>query len=190
MYKIFSLLFFCLLWGAGVAAPTDRYEELTGEEDDFKVIEKSWEESTARIPPLPAEKNWQEIRIDALPKGQHLYLDLSSLYIDKKDWVVRYWLLVRSDAGAFNATFEGMRCVTKEFVIYAYGVKDREPSVRQIKQPKWKKVGHRRQFNFRDELRADVFCAGETPRTKPEIEASAKGAYEYLNPFNNWVNDD
>ncbi len=172
------------------AAPTDRYEELTGEEDDFDADVKEWKEAESEIPALPDEGDWQQIQIDALPKSQHAYLDLKSLTRSDKDFVMRYWLLIRSKAGAFTMTYEGLRCSTEEYVVYAYANPKRKPSVRKVRKPKWKKYGTVSRVNYRAELAGDFFCSGEVPRQKSQIEQAVRGLFETHNPFDNWTNDD
>ena len=170
--------------------PTDRYEELTGEQDDFEVIEKEWKEGASEIPPFPDDEMWQPVQIDSLPKHQKAFLDINSLSVSDKDFVVRYWLLIRSKAGGYMASFEGLRCATKEYIVYAYGNPRRDPVVRKVKRPKWKRFGRSRKFDYRVELAEDFFCTGEIPRHRYQIEQAIKGLYEQLNPFDNWTNDD
>ncbi len=184
------LLSLLLCGGALSAAPTDRYEELTGEQDDFDVDAKEWKEFRTEIPPLPGEASWTAVPVDALPKNLHAYLDMNTLNVSDKDFVVRYWLLIRSDRGGYTATWEGVRCATGEYVVYAYGYRDRQPSLRRMKSPKWRPLGGRSASNYRYELATDIFCAGEVPRKKFQMEQAVKGLYEAHNPFNNWVNDD
>jgi hypothetical protein len=172
------------------AAPTDRYEEVTGEFDDFDGEVKEWKESLSEIPPLPGDGDWQNIQVDALPKNQHAYLDMKTLTISDKDFVVRYWLLIRSSAGAFTMTYEGLRCSTGEYIVYAYANPGRKPVMRKVKMPKWKKYGLLKQSGYRVELAEDFFCTGEIPRQKRQIEQAGKGLFEEHNPFDNWTNDD
>lgn len=191
--RIKQLMISVLLIGfaAGIqAAPTDRYEEMTGEFDDFDGEVKEWKESFSEIPPLPQDSDWRQIRVDALPKNQTAYLDMNTLAISHKDFVVRYWLLIRSKAGAFTISYEGLRCSTKEYIVYAYANPRRKPVVRKQKMPKWKKYGLLKKGDYRAELAEDFFCTGEIPRQKRQIEQSARGLFEAHNPFDNWTNDD
>ncbi len=188
-----QLVFLALLFAvSGVlqAAPTDRYEELTGDQDDFEAKVKEWKESTTDIPPFPEEDAWKQLQLDVLPKNQQGFLAMDSLSISDKDYVVRYWLLIRSTAGGYTATFEGLRCSTKEYVIYAYGDPRRKPVVRKVKLPKWKKYGRMKGANYRVELADDFFCTGEIPRQRRQIEQAVRGLFEQHNPFDNWTNDD
>lgn len=180
-----------ILFSQGVLAEaTDRYEELTGEEDDFDVVEKPWKEYRREVPPLPGKEQWQPVRLDSLPKSQHAFIDLGSLDIGSRDQVVRYWLAIRSDAGGAMTTYEGIHCGNRNFIIYAYGYPDREPHVRPVRNPKWKPVSGQRTAPYRWELMQDVLCSGEVPRTLRQIGQAAKGRFEKMNPFDNWTNDD
>jgi hypothetical protein len=98
--------------------------------------------------------------------------------------------LIRSDKGAYTATFEGTRCGAGEYIIYAWGYRNRTPPLRLAKQSRWRPLNGQRNGNYRQELAQDILCAGETPRRKYQIQQAVKGLYEAHNPFNNWVNDD
>ncbi len=186
----FLPVFLLLHFTSALAEPTDRYEELTGEQDDYEVVGKNWIESGSKVPPMPQQGDWSPVRMDSLPENQHAYIDMHSLRLNRKDYVVRYWLLIRSNGGGFSATFEGMRCATGEYIIYAYGYKDREPPLRKLSLPKWRRISKVNGFNYRAELQQDVICAGETPRSERQIGQAVKGLFEQHNPQDNWSNDD
>lgn len=171
------------------AAPTDPYEELTGEQDDFDVVEKPWKEERGEIPPLPGEKQWSPVRLDTLPKNQHAFLDLHSLSVGAHDQVVRYWIRIRSDGGGNMTSYEGVHCGQRHYIVYAYAHPRRKPPVRKVPHPKWKNIDSRGAA-YRQELFQDVFCSGEAPRTLRQIRQAAQGRYEQMNPWDNWTNDD
>ena len=125
-------LFLFLVSGNLYAEATDRYEELSGEEDDLEFIGKEWQEGKANIPELPDDNAWAAVEMDALPKSQQLYLALDSVSVSKRDWVTRFWLLIRSRGGAYNAMYEAIRCGSDEFKTYAYGRKGRDPEVKLV----------------------------------------------------------
>jgi hypothetical protein len=171
------------------AEPTDRYEEVTGEQDDFGVVEKLWQESAVQIPDLPADDAWVTIPMDSLPATQKLALEKSSILIDKKDWVVRYWLLIRSTGGAYNASYQGLRCRTSETVTYAYGQKQREPMVSPVKEPRWVPIGQRRKGNYAHELSHYIFCSGAVPRTPKQMQDAIEGTFQMKNPYQEYFDD-
>jgi len=184
-----GLLLLLFIAAGAIAAPTDRYEEVTGEEDDFDVIEKPWQESALQLPELPAEDAWATIPMDSLPATQELALGENSILIDKKDWVVRYWLLIRSTGGAYNASYQGLRCRTREVVTYAYGQKHRDPMVTRVKEPRWTAIGNRRKGNYHHELAHYIFCSGEVPRTPKQMQQAIDGVFELTNPYQDYFDD-
>ena len=186
-----SLLLLCglLLGQGGVNAATDRYDEITRDQD-FDVVEKPWKEERGEIPPLPGQGDWTEVRLDTLPKNQHAFLDLNSLGVGRQDQVVRYWIRIRSNGGGEMITYEGMHCGQRNYIVYAYAHPRRKPPVRKVSLPKWKPVEGRALNAYREELMRDVFCSGEVPRTLRQIRQAARGRYEQMNPFDNWTNDD
>lgn len=56
--------------------------------------------------------------------GFRFLLDGSTLSVGR-DGIVRYALVARSPQGVDNVSYEGMRCATREFRIYAVGREDR-----------------------------------------------------------------
>ncbi len=180
-----------LLLAAGwiAAAPTDRYEELTGEQDDFDAVQPEWHEQRGPVPPLPAESDWQAVRLDALPSGQAAFIDLGSLSVGP-DGVVRFWLQVRSRGGARMIQYAGVHCGRGERVTYAWGHPGRKPPVKLVAQPRWRPLSARAMDAWWRELADDVLCSGEVARTPRQIGQAARGRYEQMNPWDNFTNDD
>lgn len=184
-----GLILLLFIAASAIAEPTDRYEEVTGEEDDFDAIERPWQESTIKVPKLPADDDWDTIPMDSLPATQKLALGKNSILIDKKDWVVRYWLLITSTGGAYNASYQGLRCRTRQFVTYAYGQKDQDPKVTPVKEPRWTDIGPRRRGNYHHELAHYIFCSDEVPRTPKQMQQAIDGVFELTNPYQEYFDD-
>jgi hypothetical protein len=73
------------------------------------------QQEAAPLPPFPAkpdERNLLAFSVNASAPGRFL-LDGKSLTVGE-DGEIRYVLVARSSSGANNATFEGIRCNTKE----------------------------------------------------------------------------
>lgn len=90
-------------------------------DNDFE--EKPWEEVAVQIPAFPADDNWVEYRIGAVSDKKY-FIDAKSLTFGT-DGVVRYTLLVLTDQGARNISYEGMRCASGERRLYAFGRSDK-----------------------------------------------------------------
>lgn len=185
-----GLILLLFITASATAKPTDRYEEITGEEDDFDAIEKPWKESGVKVPELPGDDAWVSIPMDSLPATQSLALGKDTIRIDKNDWVVRYWLLLRSTGGSYNAIYQGLRCRTRETVAYAYGQKQREPMVVPVKEPRWVAIGQRRKGNYTQELAHYIFCSGEVPRNLQQIQDAIDGTFEMKNPYQDFFDHD
>lgn len=174
-------IFHALLWFVLVAIPLPVVAENTtplgsilGDEDDEYEYDSSgdkpWQErALSAIPPLPADDRLLQVRIDTLPRGFKLFLGEQSLSLGEQDQTLRFWVVVRSSSGAYNATFEGLRCDTREFKIYAYGRQHAKPNVRLAPQPAWRYIGMLPGDHFRRELADGYLCEGPIPHTLRDI---------------------
>lgn len=83
---------------------------------------KEWQELDVQLPAAPAAASLVPFYVSAATDN-HFFIDVASLSVGG-DGVVRYVLLVTTAQGARNVTFEGMRCETREFRVYASGRMD------------------------------------------------------------------
>jgi hypothetical protein len=90
-----------------------------GFERDFEAEEKPWREIEASLPAYPRPDNLVAFEVSAATRNRH-FLDMASLSVGE-DGVVRYTVVVRTEGGAENVSFEGMRCDTGERKLYAFG---------------------------------------------------------------------
>ncbi len=166
--SIFSVLFLAgsLVLATGSAAAArggDPFDEYRGGpvEKDFEYDDsndKKWSESAAELPPLPREDGLLQVKLDRLPAGMTAFMDTRSLQLDPADGVYRFWLVIRSRSGSYNASFEGLRCETREFKVYGYGNPQRSPPVHRADQPSWQPVGKPREGTYRAELMQTLLC--------------------------------
>lgn len=135
-----------------------------GAEDD-----PSWQEQEVSIPGLPGSDAW--FAFDARTLSAHRYfIDLASLSVGN-DGVVRYVLLVESEAGVRNIRFEGMRCSTREWRLYATARRD--GSWVKSRNETWEKLRDGASGRHRVTLFADYFCPGGViARDVRELEAA------------------
>ena len=168
--------------------PTDPFHDWKGENEtgDFSYDDshdKPWQEDVTKLPPLPDDADLLAARVDTLPAPLQAYIGASSLSADPKDRVLRYWLVIKSPQGAYNATFEGLRCESGEYKVYAYGNPRRKPPVQAAPQPAWKPVGIRQPGNYRPEMMLTLLCnESKRPRLVSEILATLRGQAPYRNP--------
>ncbi len=81
-----------------------------------------WKEATVTIPDYPDADDLLEFHVDNPATRNHTYLlDPKSLSIGE-DYVIRYSVVVKTNSGASNVFYDGMRCITVEYKNYAFGV--------------------------------------------------------------------
>jgi hypothetical protein len=81
--------------------------------------QEGWEEERVALPAYPRAADLVEFAVPDV--GQfRFFIDAASLSLGE-DGVVRYALVARSPGGAENASFEGLRCETGEYRVYAVG---------------------------------------------------------------------
>lgn len=160
---------------------TDPYDAFRNKSDYNEDLEVPWVELETDVKALPQEENLVEIPLDTLPPGMTLFADLENLKVDERDLVTRTWLVVRSNQGVDNATYEGIRCATHEYKVYAYANPQRSRPLRVVKFPRWRII---RDNGYRKELADDSFCDGSRPLKRHQIRSHpASEATDYDSPY-------
>ena len=88
---------------------------------DWEILqdERNWAEGEVKLPAYPKAADLVEFHVSAGTEFK-FFIDRASLSVSP-DGVVRYSLLARSPSGAENVTYEGIRCKSGVYKIYAYG---------------------------------------------------------------------
>jgi len=162
----------------GSSAPKTRPEQRGMKEDVGGVIEeKKFKEIEVTLPPYPEDSGLLEF----LPRRNsenHFYIDRNSISIGG-DRVIRYSAIVRSPSGALTTSYEGMRCKTSEYKVYAFGIRNGEWTNSHDAQ--WRAIP-KTSGDFRFALYKDYFCdlAAIAGRNEKDLIANLTG-----NPLNN-----
>lgn len=106
------------------------------------------------LPPFPAEKNLVKVQVDGLASFE-LFVDLESVSVGT-DGVVRYTVVARTEGGASNITYEGLRCRERERMLYAFGRADGTWSL--ARDPKWVSVSDLLANRIQATLSDAYFC--------------------------------
>lgn len=138
------LVLTCLACSGGVADVEDDY------------IRQSWREGGVTFPSPPIEDGLREFYVSAVAENR-FYIDTSTLSVGA-DGVVRYVLVVLTQGGARNVSFEGIRCETREWRLYASGRADGSWS--KARSEKWSPVREAAVNRHRAVLFLDYFCPG------------------------------
>jgi hypothetical protein len=180
------MLLLAMLWAlssVSLAEEIDLLERFGVQSDYDPNLEIPWLELETRVSVPPRDEDLVEVRMDNLPPNLTLYADFTNLVVDGRDLVTRTWLVVRSTQGAYNGTYEGIRCATKEYKVYAYANPTRNKPLRVAKFPGWREI---RANSYREELARDYLCAGTLPRSPDQVRATPvknPGQSQYLYPY-------
>ncbi len=154
----------------------DRKEnELRGNPED-----ETWQEQEQALPTEPPDPtSLIEFVVNSVGTGR-FFVDRSQLAVGK-DGVVRYVLVVRSPSGAESATFEGIRCDTRERRLYASW--HAKGGWAPLKNSNWQFMGQSAYNRPRAALAEDYFCDGNAPpRDRKAALIRLEGGAEYTDP--------
>jgi hypothetical protein len=127
-------------------------------EEDFDNREKSWKEIAVQLPAPPVDDNL--VPFDVGPTvSLASAIDAKSLSIGA-DGVVRYTLVTKSQGGAKNVSYEGIRCESKEKKLYAFGHAD--GSWGRSRRDGWEPLKSDRVSLQQVALASDYFCRDGT----------------------------
>jgi len=116
--------------------------------------EQAWDEQNPKLPPFPREESLVKIQVDGAASFD-FFVDLESVSVGS-DGVVRYTLVARSDGGATNIAYEGIRCKGRERRLYALGRADRTWSAARNQQ--WTSISELPDNRLQARLHDAVFC--------------------------------
>lgn len=124
------------------------------------VEEYVWKEKETKLPEWPQDEDLLEFEVELPNTPFRYYIDTRSFSYDPVEGVVRYTLVIRSRRGGENVTYEGLRCNTSEYKVYAYG--NGKGVMRPARNPTWQhliEAGHTR---YRTDLKKKYFCGSGT----------------------------
>ena len=135
--------------------------------------EKPWKELQAQLPAYPKDENLISFFVSPATDNK-FFIDSKSVSVGE-DGVVRYSLMVKSSQGATNVTFEGIRCSSEEYKLYAFGHSD--GTWGKARSSKWKEIEHKDRNNQHDVLYNDFFCPNGimVRNAKDAVDALKKG---------------
>ena len=132
--------------------PINQHPVYTPEEAD----KAEWMEESLVAPAYPQDVDL--IRIAMAATSNEFFVDSKSVSLGA-DKVLRYSMLIRSNAGAVNVTHEGIRCETREKKLYYLGRKDGTWGV--ARASKWSAVTESGAVTYQKILMNDFFCPKE-----------------------------
>ena len=186
LFNFFAVLFVSMWIGSASAAKnpifesSDMSDSLADEANPYVEGEK-WAETDIKIPPYPEDGDLMDLQMLDPDNRFQYYMDEKSLSVSKKDYVVRYTMVIEAKNGTRNVFYEGIRCNTSEYKTYAFaGGKGKK--LRPRKKPEWKSVGETKYTRFRAFIMDHYFCEWRLPRQLQIIVNKVK----YPAPGGDW----
>ena len=125
---------------------------------ELEQEERSWTEGALQLPAYPKGEDLIEFYVSAATEFK-FFIDRASLSVSPEG-VVRYTLLARSPSGAENVTYEGIRCKTGTYRIYAYG---RAGGTWAPRASDWRSIEPRSVQRWHQALWREYFCPQKVP---------------------------
>jgi len=117
--------------------------------------EPKWQEAEIKLPEFPKPENL--VPFDVLPTtGTRYLIDASTLNVGK-DGIVRYVLVIKASGGATNITYEGMRCNTVEYKLYATGRANGTWAIAKTRSDEWRPIQNKANSHHMA-INKDYFC--------------------------------
>jgi hypothetical protein len=150
-------------------ACASRNKEPIGFEADFEDDAKSWREVEVQIPAYPRPEN-----LLAVPLGggspHRFFVDAPSVALGP-DGVTRYTVVTKTEGGATNVSYEGLRCETREHKVYAYAHADGKWV--RVRNAEWKRVVLNDRVPYPHTLFNQFFCNERTRPTPARVALDA-----------------
>jgi hypothetical protein len=138
-----------------------------------------WQESSYKLPPFPKDENLLEFYVGPTATAKH-YIDQTSIGAGGNDNVVRYVLVVKSPTGAINISYEGLRCDSQEFRLYATGRSDGSWSA--ARNSEWRPLKGLTLNKQQGALFTNYFCPNKLAiwTAKEGVDALKRGSHRDL----------
>lgn len=137
-----------LLLASAATSAQSRFDE------EFDDEEKPWQEIAIQLPAVPVPENLLPFEVSATAT-QTFAIDPNSLTVGS-DGVIRYTMVSKSQGGATNISYEGIRCETFERKLYAFGRPDGSWS--RSRRDKWEPINGSIANRQHAALAKDYFC--------------------------------
>lgn len=150
----------CIVSAPALAERNDGYGRAVGSGIEYVPEETvEWKELEVTLPAAPKSGNLREFYVSAVATN-HYFIDSSSLAVGN-DGIVRYVLVVRTEGGAENVSFEGIRCAEHTWKLYATGSTDGQWRTARISE--WRPIENKPVNRYHAALSKELFCPDGNP---------------------------
>ena len=113
---------------------------------------REWKEGEVKLPAYPKAEALVEFFVSGATSFR-FFIDPASLSLGADD-VVRYTLIARSPSGVSNISYEGIRCTTGSYNVFALGNDGRWAK----RVSEWREIEVKSVQRWHNELRSRYFC--------------------------------
>lgn len=162
MRRSFRFFLFAAVFAAGSVqgqpVPEDRTRNQR-QKSDYELEQErlNWKEGEIKLPAYPKAEGLIEFFVSGATRFR-FFIDPASLS-PGRDGVVRYTLIARSPSGFSNISYEGIRCATGSYKVYALGNDERWT----VKDSEWRDIEPKSVQRWHNELRSRYFCPVRIP---------------------------
>ncbi len=175
MNRLLTLLFVGLAFHAAAQNTNDLPASSNLNKSDWEQEQerRNWKEGQVRLPPYPKADGLIEFKV-GVGHNFRFFIDPASLSLEP-DGVVRYTLIARSPSGFANVSFEGIRCSTKSYKVYALG----HDGSWTVRESEWREIQPRAVQRWHNELSWQYFCPNRASILSREegLDALRKGGH-------------
>ena len=132
------------------------------------IEEYEWEEQESNIPPYPKDENLLEFHVDSGDPRYRYYIDSDSVNINKSDGIVRYTLVLKLPGDHRSVSYEGMKCSSKEYKVYAFGGRNGE--MKPTSRARWNPIRRSGSNLYRRDLWDFYLCNDQAIARRTERE--------------------
>jgi len=162
---------YSIILSVGIFFAVPGYTEMENDSPDLGggfTEAKPWQEGSVNIPPYPQADDLIKVEVDRVDMPFDFYLDSKNISYSEKEGLIRYTVVIKSDSGASNVLFEGIRCEKREYRTYAYGTY--EKSFVKARISEWKYINENGFMAHRYNFFQHYMCnERQSPNTISEI---------------------
>jgi len=171
--KLLVLAALAALVACSSKGPNDRSEWEKQNEDKLTRDEGAL---TPELPSYPEKDRLVQFFVSSASDFR-FFVDRASLKVGK-DRIVRYTLVATSATGSDNVSYEGLNCMTGEYIVYAVGVQGK-----WVARPsQWRAIEPRSVQRWHNVLKGEYFCPNNLPIGSAEegVNALARGGHPFV----------
>jgi hypothetical protein len=130
---------------------------------EYNEPERTWQENRVQVPQQIDRDDLQEFQVAANESQFRYFIERGSIQHDS-DGAIRFTLVIRSQSGAANSSYEGFRCGERLYKVYAYGGAE---SLIPTAEQTWMTIPKDESTDYRAALYDDLLCNLQTGKPNP-----------------------